>query len=151
VLVIRDVMAALTGTGHRGFGPVLPHLLLLAALLGMASFASALQRNLNLVLGELVQWHANERVLDLTTTIELRAFDDPQFLNLLERAMSNQGRPLQLIQGLLGLTGSVATLAGLVIALLLIQPLLVPVMLFSILPLALASTAGSRTMHAFWA
>ena len=143
VLVIRDLVASMFRTGSSA-QQVVPRLILLAALFAFISLLGGLQRQLQIVMAELVTWHTNERLLDITTSVELRLYDDPDFHNRLERAVQSAGRPFALTQSLLGLVGSLLTLLGFCAALVLIQPLLIPIALAGLVPLWVSSEAATR-------
>lgn len=143
VLVIRDLVASMFRTGSSA-QQVVPRLILLAALFGFISLLGGLQRQLQIVMAELVTWHTNERLLDITTSVELRVYADPDFHNRLERAVQSAGRPFALTQSLLGLVGSLLTLLGFCAALVLIQPLLIPIALAGLVPLWVSSEAATR-------
>ncbi len=67
------------------------------------------------------------RIIDVTNRVELEAFDDPVFLDGLLRAkVQSQVRPLQLTSGLLAVGQSSLTVAGVVVALGAIEPILLP-------------------------
>src|SRR5262249_40772216 len=134
VLVIRDLVAGMFQPGSTA-AAVGPRLILLALLFTFVALLGGLQRQLQIVMAELVTWHTNERLLDITTSVELRLYDDPDFQNRLERAVQSAGRPFALTQSLLGLVGSLLTLLGFCAALVVIQPLLIPVALVGLVPL----------------
>jgi ATP-binding cassette, subfamily B, bacterial len=143
VLVIRDLVAGMFQPGSTA-AAVGPRLILLALLFAFVALLGGLQRQLQIVMAELVTWHTNERLLDITTSVELRLYDDPDFHNRLERAVQSAGRPFALTQSLLGLVGSLLTLLRFCAALVVIQPLLIPVALVGLVPLWASSEAATR-------
>jgi ATP-binding cassette subfamily B protein len=143
ILLIRNVVAALLRPG-RDIGGILLQLGLLVVVLAYVAVSGGLQRQLQMIMGELVVWNANERLIDVTTAVDLAAYDDPDFHDLLERATQSVGRPFGLTQTLLGLVGSVATLASFAAALFVLNPLLVPVALLTALPLWFSTLTATR-------
>ena len=129
---------------------MLPQLGLLAAITVLLSFAGAVQVEQSRVLGELVAQAANDRVLDVTGAIDLVAFESPGFFDRLQRAqIGSITRPLEMVNGLGTLATSVIALVGITIALVALQPLLVPFVLLGYAPLWLASTRNSRMLFQF--
>lgn len=152
LLLGKSVLQAVLDTDPavEGFGPVVPGLAALVAITVLLSFASALQVEQTRILGELVARTANERVLDAATSVDLEAFEWPGFFDRLQRAqLAGATRPLQLVNGLGTLTTSVVTLAGVAVALVALQPILVPFILLGYVPLWCASTRNSKALFQF--
>lgn len=136
--------------GSDAFADVLPELGLLVALTVMLSFAVAVIAEQNRVLGELVARDATARVLDVAQSIELEAFESPEFYDRLQRAqMGGLTRPLQMVSGLGTLATSLVSLLGISVALAAIQPVLVPFLLLGYAPLWYASTRNSKALFHF--
>jgi len=111
ILLIRNLVAVLLHPAvDRSAVPLQPALLLVV--LAYVAVSGGLQGQLQMVMGELVVWNANERLTDVTTAVDLAAYDDPDFHDLLERASQSVGRPFGMTQTLLGLLGSITTLVG---------------------------------------
>ena len=86
-----------------------------------------------------------EATLDVTTSVDLETFESPEFFDDLQRVQTNSlTQPLTLSQGLITTFGGIMGVAGLTVALILIEPLLVPMLLVSALPLWLVSRATGR-------
>jgi ATP-binding cassette subfamily B protein len=113
-------------------------------------FARTIETEQSRVLGELVGRRALSRVLDVSTRIDLLAFESPDFYDRLQRARA-QGmfRSLQTVNGLLGLVGAAVTATSIVIALAALQPLLLPLVLIGYIPLWFVSTLNSRDLYRF--
>lgn len=105
---------------------VAPWALALAAVAAAELFASAVQRERQQLLGEVVARHVNQRVLDVTATVELEAFDTPALHNRVQRVRQRSHEPLNLVFGLSGLISAVVGVVGVIVALIAIEPLLLP-------------------------
>jgi ABC-type multidrug transport system fused ATPase/permease subunit len=142
--------AVLVAGGTDDFASLLPELAALVAITVALDLAGAIVAEQSRVLGELVGRRAFDRVLDVSTRIELLAFESPDFYDQLTRARA-QGmfRSLQTVNGLVGLVGSVVAAAGIVIALFALQPLLLPLVIIGYVPLLLVSARNSRDLYRF--
>jgi ATP-binding cassette subfamily B protein len=87
---------------------------------------------------------ANDRILDVTTVVEVECFEDPAFLDDLARASAGSGRPMEIVKGLLSLLGNGFGLVGLAWAMFTIQPALLPFLAVAGVPLWRASVRNSR-------
>jgi ATP-binding cassette, subfamily B, bacterial len=147
--VLDAVLAARPAAG--GLGRLLPPLAALVAATLLQRFAAAAQREQQEILTELVNRHAQGRVLDVAGSVDLLAFESPSFYNRLQRAEMGAGmRPMQMVQGLLGLAQAVATMAGMVAALVTLQPLLLPILLGALLPLWYVTRRNSMDTFRFF-
>ena len=110
--------------------------------------ARAIQGEQSRVLGELVGRKAIDRVLDVSTRIDLLAFESPEFYDRLQRARAQgQYRALQTVNGLLGIVGSLVTAVAIVFALATLQPLLLPFVLIGYLPLWVVASLNTRDLY----
>jgi ATP-binding cassette, subfamily B, bacterial len=151
LFISKAVLEAVLAAGaDNDFTAVLPELAALVAITVALDFARAIETEQSRVLGELVGRRALDRVLDVSTQIDLLAFESPDFYDRLQRARA-QGmfRSLQTVNGLLGLIGAAVTGATIVIALAALQPLLLPLVLLGYVPLWLVSTLNSRDLYRF--
>jgi ATP-binding cassette, subfamily B, bacterial len=88
--------------------------------------------------------------MDVSTKIDLLAFESPDFYDRLQRARSQgQFRALQTVNGLLGIVGSAVAAVGIVIALAALQPLLVPFVVVGYLPLWVMASLNTRDLYRF--
>ncbi len=137
-------------SGHSSFGSALPGLIGLLAATGVASFATGMQMNVQRLLGERVVRITWRSILDVTTSVDLATFESPSFFDDLQRIQANAlVRPLTLIQGLVALVGGVVAVVGLSLALLAIAPVVLPILLFTGIPLSALSRVGGRLEFAF--
>ncbi|MDQ3569700.1 MAG: ABC transporter ATP-binding protein/permease [Actinomycetota bacterium] len=146
---VLDSVLATTGS-VGGFSAVAPQFGILMAITVLLSFANAVQAEQSRVLGELVARAAYNRVLDVAGTVDLEAFESPAFFDRLQRAqIGGLTRPLQMVNGLGTLTTSVVTLLGIAVALVALQPVLLPFILLGYAPLWYASTRNSKALYQF--
>ncbi|HEV2068716.1 MAG TPA: ABC transporter ATP-binding protein [Acidimicrobiales bacterium] len=152
LLLGKSVLDSLLATNGpaRGFSDVALPFGLLVALTVLLSFATAVQAEQSRVLGELVARGAYDRVLDVAGAIDLEAFESPSFFDRLRRAqVGGLTRPLQMVNGLGTLTTSVVTLLGIAVALVALQPVLLPFIVVGYVPLWYASTRNSKALFQF--
>jgi ATP-binding cassette subfamily B protein len=147
----KEVLDAVLAAGeNEDFAGVLPELAALVAITVALDFARAIETEQSRVLGELVGRRALSRVLDVSTRVDLLAFESPDFYDRLQRARA-QGmfRSLQTVNGLLGLVGALVAAVGILVALAALQPLLLPLVLLGYVPLWFVSTLNSRDLYRF--
>jgi ATP-binding cassette subfamily B protein len=151
LFISKAVLDAVFAAGaDNDFTALLPELAALVGITVALDFARAIEVEQSRVLGELVGRRAISRVLDVSTRIDLLAFESPDFYDRLQRARA-QGmfRSLQTVNGLVGLVGSAVAAAGIVLALAALQPLLLPLVLLGYVPLWFVSTLNSRDLYRF--
>jgi ATP-binding cassette subfamily B protein len=123
----------------------LPALVGLVAAGALGSFAGTFQTLAQRLLGERVRQTTLDDALEVTTGVELETFESPEFFDDLQRVQTNAlVQPLTMSQGLIATFGGLLGVAGLTAALLVIEPLIVPILLASALPLWLVSRATGR-------
>ena len=146
--VLDEVIAA--GRSGAGAGQVLPRLLLLTVVTASLGFLSAIGREHREILAELASRHAQSQIIDVAGAVELEAYDTPAFHDRLVRAAGGgQFRPWQVVEGLTGLAGAAIGIAGIALALLALQPWLVPLVLAAAVPLLIAVARGGELMFGF--
>jgi ATP-binding cassette subfamily B protein len=86
----------------------------------------------------------------VTSTVNLEAFETPTFYDRLQRVESQAvGRPLIVVQSLVSMLGGVTGAAAATIALVAIEPLLLPLVLLGAVPSLLAARRASRLEYRF--
>jgi ATP-binding cassette, subfamily B, bacterial len=134
----------------QGLGEVAPVLVAFLVVSAALSFAYAARGELERLQGELAGRYAQAQIIDVATVVDLEAFENPDFHDRLMRAqMAANFRPVNLTRGLLSMTAGVIGVAGLLVALLTLQPLLIPFVLLAYVPVWVATVKNSRTMHRF--
>ena len=138
VLVGKQALSAILTADREGtsFGGAVTPLLLLAALTAAGTVAAAVLAQRLRLLSEHVTRAVWARILDVTAAVELEQFEASDFYDRLQRVQTNAlSRPLSVAQGLVGMVGGTVGVAGLAVALLVIQPVLLPLLLVSGVPL----------------
>jgi ATP-binding cassette, subfamily B, bacterial len=130
-----------------GLITLIPWAGLLALLSGASMFAGAVQRSQQQILGELVSRYMQSQTLAVAAQVDLLSFESPEFHNRLQRVQSSVQQPLNMVFGLSGLFSALVGVTGVSVALLAIQPLIIPMVLLVLLP---AWMAASRRGSAFW-
>jgi ATP-binding cassette, subfamily B, bacterial len=145
--VLETVLAA---GGTVEFRDLVPVLALLVAVTVTLDLARAIQNEQSRVLGELVGRKAVDRVMDVSTRIDLLAFESPDFYDRLQRARAQgQFRALQTVNGLLGIVGASVAAISIVGALAALQPLLLPFVAIGYLPLWIVASLNTRDLYHF--
>lgn len=124
------------------------------AKVGLAFVVSTI---LGLVSGELqtfltarVQRKTMDELLDVATSVRLEAYESPQFFDHLKRVETNAlSQPAAVVQSLMQLPSDLVGVAAVMGALLVLQPLLLPIVLVSIVPLTLIGRLGARRQFEF--
>lgn len=90
------------------------------------------------------------RLMTVASDVDLLAFESPRFYDRLQRVQSqSQFRPTQVVHSLSQLVSGMAGSVGVLIALAVIQPLLVPIALLWFLPLLVATHRNVWTNYNF--
>jgi ABC-type multidrug transport system fused ATPase/permease subunit len=153
LLLGQEALAALElgETGQGSLADVAPWATALGAAMALQLLGSAVQRERQQILGELVSRHVEERVLDVTTAVELEAFETPAFHNRVQRVRRQMHQPLNLVYGLSGVASAAIGIASVTVALVAIEPLLIPMIVLVVVPAWLvASRRGEAFFRFFW-
>jgi ATP-binding cassette, subfamily B, bacterial len=157
VLQIVAVQLALTAlldiTGSTaGLWRLVQPVLLLAGLTAVTAVIASAQAGLGRYAGELVVAVMWKRVLRVATRVDLRKFESARFYDRLQRVQANAlTRPYQITSGLVATMGAAAAGAGLVVAIALVHPALLPLLLAGGVPLLLTSRRQSQLEFDFLA
>ena len=126
-------------------GDALPPLIGLVAAGALASFVGAFQTQAQRLLGQQVRRDTLDSTLGVTTAVDLETFESPEFFDDLQRVQTNALlQPLTMSTGLMTTLGGILGALGLAIALLAIEPLVVPLLLAAALPLWLVARKTGR-------
>jgi len=146
-VLLNRILALDAGSSLRS---VLPWLLALAGLAALVAFSDMARNEQQRLLGELVARHAVDRILEVSTAVELLTFDSPAFHNRLQRARVNAAtRPAQMANGVIGIMSALVAIAGLAVALLVLEPLFLALVLLAYVPLWIATTKASKVVYDF--
>ena len=130
-----------TGDLWRLVQPVM----LLAGLTAVTAVIASVQVGLGRYAAELVVAVMWKRVLRVATRVDLRKFESARFYDRLQRVQATAlTRPYQITHGLVATVGSAAASAGLVIAIVLVHPGLLPLLLVGGVPVLLTSRRQSQ-------
>ena len=156
-LQILAVQLALTAvleiSGNTGdLWALVQPVLLLAGLTAVTAVIASVQVGLGRYAGELVGAVMWKRVLRVATRVDLRKFESGRFYDRLHRVQANAlTRPYQITYGLVATMGAAAASAGLVIAIVLVHPALLPLLLVGGVPVLLTSRRQSQLEYDFLA
>ncbi len=145
--VLDAVLSSRSGGGFRG---ILPELIALAVVSALVSFANMARTEQERLITELTSRHAVSQVLEVATAVGLLAYERPSFHNRLQRALVNaEVRPSQIAGGVVGILSSLFAIAGIGVALLLLQPIFLALVVLAFGPAWMASLQASRLAHDF--
>ena len=143
LLAISSVLDTVLGLGT--LAAALPLVLLLVLLLAAGGVAGAVVAERDQLLSEVVAQHVQRRVLEVAAAMDYRAFETPTLHDRLDRASKQAALgPIQVVQGLVGVSGGLVTAAGATTALVVLQPLLLLPVLLAAVPSIIASARTGR-------
>jgi ATP-binding cassette, subfamily B, bacterial len=151
LFISKAVLDEVLGAGDSiSFSDLAPVLTALVAVSVALDLSRAVQAEQSRVLGELVGRRAVDRVMDVSTKIDLLAFESPDFYDRLQRARAQgQFRALQTVNGLLGILGASVAAVGIILTLAALQPLLVPFIVIGYVPLWIVASLNTRDLYRF--
>jgi len=149
VLTANTTTATTGADTSAGIGSVAPQLAAVVAVIAVMGLLTALGREVREVLSETTVRHTKQQIIDVAAGVELSAYETPAFHDRLQRVTANPHRPLQLVDGLIGSIGALASIGGIVVALLAIQPWLVPLLFLAGLPLLAGVVKAGQAMFGF--
>ncbi|WP_244972486.1 ABC transporter ATP-binding protein [Paramicrobacterium fandaimingii] len=152
VLTVQWVLSGILGLGSptASIASLVLAVVTLALLTAATAVNGSIQGSLGRYVGETVARAMWQRLLDVSTGVGLRRFESPEFFDRLERVRSSAlTRPFQVTNGVIGVVGTAAAGAGLAITLATFNPLLLPLLLLSGLPIVITSRRESRLEFAF--
>lgn len=129
-------------------GRFLVPLVIFAVVSFILAIAAAAQRESARLLSELVARTASDDLLEVTCSVDLLSFEQPDFHDQLDRAKYNATtRPVMAVNGFIGVMSGCIGAAGVTVALLALQPILVPVALLGVVPLWRVAARNSRDSY----
>jgi ATP-binding cassette subfamily B protein len=150
ILISKSLINHLLAGQHAGYGPAVPDIVALAVTIGVVGIASAVRGEVQLTLNELVSRYTMNKVIEVSTAVDLLSFETPAFHDRQQRAVINaSARPLQMTNGLLGVVGSLLATIGIAVALFTIQPLFLFLVLASFAPIWLVTITASRANYRY--
>jgi ATP-binding cassette subfamily B protein len=146
--VVAGVLAA--DRSGAAFATILPKLAALTVVTVVLTLVSAAGRELREIIGALTGRYAQQRIIDVASTVELVSYETPSFHDRLLRAtMGGQMRPMQLVEGLLGIIGTLLGVVAIAGTLLALQPWLLPLVLAAVVPLIIAAARAGEAFFGF--
>ena len=148
----KRVLDAMTAVGaHKAsVSSAMPSVFGLVLVTSFLTVSAAVLTQRQRLLSELVTRSTWRRILDVASAVNLRAFESSNFFDRFSRVQANAlTRPFLLTQGLIGTIGGIAGAVGVGIAILEIQPLLLPLLLVSGIPLWLTGRLQSKREFRF--
>jgi ATP-binding cassette subfamily B protein len=146
---VLDKMTAIADH-HATTASAMPAVIALVAVTSFSTIAAAVLSQQQRVLSELVTRTTWQRILDVASAVSLRAFESPAFFDRFNRVQTNAlSRPYVLTQGLIALVGGGAGAIGVAGAIISIQPVLLPLLLVSGIPLWITGRLQSRREFKF--
>jgi len=150
VFAVQAVLDGILNLAERGAASVVVPVVVLAALTAATAVTGSVQGSLSRYVGESVSKTMWQRVLGVSTSVGLRQFEDPSFFDRLERVRGSAlTRPFQVTNGVIASIGAIAAGVGLAITLASFNPILLPLILISGVPLLFTSRAESRLEFRF--
>ena len=137
--------------GGRSLASVAPWAIAIACIAGVQSFVNAVQRERQAILGELMQRHVDDHVLEVATAVDLLGLETPAFHNRVQRMRLSGPQALNLVFGVSGLIGAAIGVVAVLASLLTIEPLLVVMVSIVFFPAWIwASRRGESLWHFAW-
>jgi ATP-binding cassette subfamily B protein len=154
VIAIELALAAvlnIPASGGVSWSLVKP-VLLLAGVTALTAVIASVQVGLGRYAGELVAAVMWQRVLHVATRVDLRKFESARFYDRLQRVQASAlTRPYQISYGLVATLGAAAASIGLLVAIMLIHPALLPLLLIGGVPVLITSRQQSQLEFDFLA
>jgi ATP-binding cassette subfamily B protein len=141
----------IAGSGGNFWSLAMP-VLLLAGLTAATAVIASVQVGLGRYIAELVAAIMWQRVLRVATRVDLRKFESARFYDRLQRVQANaMTRPYQITYGLIATIGAAAASAGLMVAIVLVHPVLLPLLIIGGVPVLITSRRQSQLEFDFLA
>ena len=149
-LALKAVLS-LTNSAGLSWSLVQP-VLLLAGVTALTAVVASIQIGMGRYAGELVAAVMWQRVLHVATRVDLRKFESTRFYDRLQRVQTSAlTRPYEITYGLVAIIGAAIASIGLVVAIALIYPALLPLLLIGGVPMLITSRRQSELEFDFLA
>jgi ATP-binding cassette subfamily B protein len=149
-LALKAVLSV-TNSGGVSWSLMQP-VLLLAGVTALTAVIASIQIGIGRYAGELVAAAMWQRVLHVATRVDLRKFESARFYDRLQRVQASAlTRPYQITSGLVATIGAAIATIGLVVAIALIHPALLPLLLIGGVPVLITSRRQSELEFDFLA
>jgi ATP-binding cassette, subfamily B, bacterial len=153
IAVELALKAVLSVTNSAGVSwSLVQPMLLLAGVTALTAVIASIQIGIGRYAGELVAAKMWQRVLHVATRVDLRKFESARFYDRLQRVQASAlTRPYQITYGLVATIGAALASIGLVVAILLIYPALLPLLVIGGVPVLITSRRQSHLEFDFLA
>ena len=146
---VLQKLLTINSPGSSG-ADLIPAFAVLIGAMIVAGAMTALVEQRQRLLGELVAQHALGQIIGISSRVHLGAFENPNFHDQLERARASATmRSIQMVSSVSSVTMNLLTSGGIAVALLVLEPLLLPLVLVSAVPWLLATMRNSRRAYRF--
>jgi ATP-binding cassette, subfamily B, bacterial len=151
LLIVRQSVSGITTLSHGGSPTrLIVDLGVLVAITVLSGAATSIANHQQLLLVELVGKYIHAQILDVSTSVDMEAFDTPSFYDQLERAQTSAlVRSIQMVSSITAFFTSLFTTLGIAVALLLLQPVLLPLVALAGLPVLLGAVLNGRKAFLF--
>ena len=143
----QGLQALLELQSGQSLASIAPWAIAIAGVAGIQSFVTAVQRERQEVLGEMMQRHVEEHILEVAAAVDLLGFETPALHNRLQRMRHSGPQSLNVVFGLFGLIAAAIGVIAVLVTLITIQPLLIIMVSIVLVP---AWLSASRRGEAFW-
>ena len=148
ILVGREALGSIVGGTGNGLGS--PSVIAALGFFAVTAVLTEVGTELQLQLSARVQKTTFDLLVDAASRVELEAYESPEFYDRLERCETNAlVRPSMVGTALIGLPANLVGLLGLMFALIVVEPLLVPVLALSLVPFLLLAKLFGRKEFQF--
>ena len=149
LLVGRELVNLLVDDGSDvPASELVPWLILLGVTLVSTSLVTTGLAELRILTSELVHRRAMDQLLEVTTAVELEAFEDPAFHDRIRLAREHADNyAWEVVWGLVTLMSTAFTSIAVILVLLSVAPLLVPVALVAFIPIAFVSVRNTKALY----
>lgn len=143
----QGLQALLELQSGQSLASIAPWAIAIAGVAGIQSFVTAVQRERQEVLGEMMQRHVEEHILEVAAAVDLLGFETPALHNRVQRMRHSGPQSLNVVFGLFGLIAAAIGVIAVLVTLITIQPLLIIMVSIILVP---AWLSASRRGEAFW-
>lgn len=146
ILLGREAVSSVATTGLTADGAVLAA----AAVFAATTIVGIINQELQGQLTVRVQRTTFDLLVNAASSVEMEAYESPEFYDRLKRCETNAlVRPAAVGSSLIGMPANLIGVLGLVGAIALIEPLVIPLLLISFVPFLLLAKLAGRTEYQF--
>ena len=148
LLVGRTLLDLLAENERVDAGDLAPYLAVFGVLLVVSALSQAIANELRIPLGEKLFRRTMDEVLDVSTEIELEAYEGTAFHDQIERArLAASGRSMAVVFGLVTILSTLVVAVGVGAVILTVAPILLPIAVIGYLPVAWVNVHNNRSRY----